>query len=96
MHFAVDSGGSFFYALRLPPRHAAGRRRGDRAQRRGCGKVGDSTMLHLVKAIDVDRRVVETSGNSATLGWTAFDRVFGIGARIGVAPVPGACSKTKR
>jgi len=59
-------------------------------------KVGDSTMLHLVKAIDVDRRVVEISGASATLGWTAFDRVFGICARIGEAPVPGARSKTKR
>ena len=46
-------------------------------------KVGDSTMLHLVKAIDVDRRVVEISGTSATLGWTALDRVFGICARIG-------------
>jgi hypothetical protein len=59
-------------------------------------KVGDSTMLHLVKAIDVDRRLVEISGTSATSGWTAFDRVFGICTRIGEAAVPGARAKAKR
>jgi hypothetical protein len=59
-------------------------------------KVGDSTMLHLVKAIDVDRRQVEISGTSATSGWTAFDRIFGICTRIGEAPVPGARAKAKR
>src|SRR6476661_191814 len=32
-------------------------------------EVGDSTMLHLVKAIDVDRRLVEISGTNATSGW---------------------------
>jgi hypothetical protein len=53
-------------------------------------------MLHLVKAIDVDRRLVEISGTSATSGWTAFDRVFGICTRIGEAAVPGARAKAKR
>jgi hypothetical protein len=59
-------------------------------------KVGDSTMLHLVKAIDVDRRFVEISGTSATSGWTPLERVYGICTRIGETPVPGARSKTKR
>lgn len=59
-------------------------------------KVGDSTMLHLVKAIDVDQRLVEISGTGATSGWTAFDRVFGICTRIEEAPVPGARAKAKR
>src|SRR6476660_5414604 len=53
-------------------------------------KVGDSTMLHLVKAFDVDRRLVEISGTSASSGWTALDCVYGICTRIGEAPVPGA------
>jgi hypothetical protein len=59
-------------------------------------KVGDSAMLHLVKAIDVDRRQIEISGTSATSGWTAFDRIFGICTCIGEAPVPGARAKAKR
>jgi hypothetical protein len=59
-------------------------------------EVGGSTMLHLVKAIDVDRRLVEISGTSATSGWTRFDRVYGICTRIGGAPVPGARAKAKR
>ena len=59
-------------------------------------KVGDSTMLHLVNAIDVDRRLVEISGTSATSGWTLFDRVFGICTRIGQERVPGARTKAKR
>jgi hypothetical protein len=59
-------------------------------------KVGDSTMLHLVKAIDADRRRVEISGTSATSGWTAFERVYGICTWIGEAPVPGARAKVKR
>ena len=46
-------------------------------------KVGASTMLHIVKTIDVERRLVEISGTSATSGWTAFDHVFGICTRIG-------------
>lgn len=60
-------------------------------------QVGDSTMLHLVKAIDVGGRQVEISGtNEPANGWTAFDRVYGICTRIGEAPVPGAAAKTKR
>jgi hypothetical protein len=59
-------------------------------------EVGDSTMLHLVKAIDVDRRLVEISGTSATSGWTSFDRVFAICTRIGEEVVPGARAKAKR
>lgn len=59
-------------------------------------EVGDSTMLHLIKAIDVDRRLVEISGTSATSGWTTFDCVYGICTRIGESPVPGARAKAKR
>ncbi len=59
-------------------------------------KVGDSTMLHLVKAIDVERRRVEISGTSATSGWTSLDSVYGICTRIGEELVPGARAKAKR
>src|SRR5262245_55093152 len=59
-------------------------------------EVGESTMLHLVKAIDVDRRLVEISGTDATSGWTPFERVYGICTLIGESPVPGARAKAKR
>ena len=60
-------------------------------------RVRDSTMLHLVKAIDPDRRQVEISGTSGPAnGWTAFDLVYGICTRIGETPVPGAGAKTNR
>jgi Peptidase S24-like len=60
-------------------------------------RVRDSTILHLVKAIDAVRRQVEISGTSGPAnGWTAFDLVYGICTRIGEAPVLGAASKTKR
>jgi Peptidase S24-like len=42
-------------------------------------RVGDSTMLHLVKAIDPDGRQIEISGTSGPPnGWTTLDRVYGI------------------
>jgi hypothetical protein len=53
-------------------------------------------MLRLGKAIDVDRRLVEISGTSATSGWTSFERVFGICTRIGEEGVSGARAKAKR
>ena len=57
-------------------------------------RVRDSTMLHLVKAIDGDRREVEISGTSGPAnGWTPFDRVYGICTRIGETPVPAASEK---
>jgi hypothetical protein len=60
-------------------------------------RVGNETMLHLVKAIDVDRGQVEISGTSGpTNGWTAFDRVYGICTRIGRTPVTGAAARAKR
>jgi hypothetical protein len=59
-------------------------------------KVNGSTMLHLVKAIDTDRRLVEISGTSARSGWTSFERVYGICTLIEESPVPGARAKTKR
>jgi hypothetical protein len=60
-------------------------------------RVRDSTMLHLVKAIDADRQRVEISGTSGPAnGWTAFDLVYGICTRIGETPVPGAGAKRKR
>lgn len=60
-------------------------------------QVGDSTMLHLVKAIDAGRRRVEISGTSgAANGWTSFDHVYGICTRIGSTAVPGARAKVRR
>lgn len=60
-------------------------------------RVGDSTMVHLVKTIDPGRRRVEISGTSGPAnGWTTLDRVFGICTRIGETPVPGARAKIKR
>lgn len=46
-------------------------------------KVGDATMLHLVKALDSRERRVEISGTSGPSdGWTSFDRVFAICTEI--------------
>ena len=60
-------------------------------------RVGDSTMVHLVKAIDADRRQVEISGTSGPAnGWTAFDLVYGVCARIGETPIPGTIRKVRR
>jgi hypothetical protein len=59
-------------------------------------KVGDSTMLHLVKAIDVEQRLVEISGTRAISGWTTFERVYGICTQIGGSSVPGAPAKARR
>jgi hypothetical protein len=59
-------------------------------------RVGDSTMLHLVKTIVADRRQIEISGTSGPAnGWTAFDLVYGICTRIGETPVPGAGEKVR-
>jgi hypothetical protein len=60
-------------------------------------RVGDETMLHLVKAIDRAGRQVEISGTSGPAnGWTGFDGVFGIVTRVGESAVPGARAKVKR
>lgn len=60
-------------------------------------RVGDSTMLHLVKAIDAERRQAEISGTSGPAnGWTALDLVYGICTRIGEKPVPRAAEKVRR
>lgn len=60
-------------------------------------RVGDSTMVHLVKTIDPGGGRVEISGTSGTSnGWTTLDRVYGICTRIGETAVPGARAKTKR
>jgi hypothetical protein len=59
-------------------------------------QVGDSTMLHLVKSIDVARWQVEISGtNGPANGWTTLDLVYGICTRIGATPVPGVEARTK-
>jgi hypothetical protein len=59
-------------------------------------RVGGSTMVHLVKAIDSGRRRLEISGTSGPAnGWTTLDRVYGICTRIGETEVPGARAKTK-
>jgi len=46
-------------------------------------KVGDETMLHLVKTIDRDERRIEVSGTSGPAnGWTSFESVYAICTRI--------------
>jgi hypothetical protein len=46
-------------------------------------RVGDETMLHLVKTIDRERRRVEISGTRGPAnGWTSFERVYGRCVRI--------------
>src|SRR5690242_10863993 len=52
-----------------------------------AAKVGDETMLHLVKAIDRPGRRVEISGTSGPAnGWTTFDRIQAICTRIDGRP----------
>lgn len=59
-------------------------------------RVRDSTMLHLVKAIDFQGRRVEISGTSGIAnGWTQLNRVCGICTQIEGRPVPGARTKVK-
>lgn len=60
-------------------------------------RVGEETMLHLVKAIDRAGRRVEISGTRGpTNGWTPFERVFGVRTRIGEEAVLGAEAKARR
>lgn len=60
-------------------------------------RVGEETMLHLVKAIDRQGRRVEISGTRGPAnGWTPFGRVYGICTRIGESPVPGAEGRSRR
>jgi hypothetical protein len=60
-------------------------------------RVGDSTMLHLVKAIDAGRRRAEITGTGGPAnGWTPFESVYGICTRIGAQAVPGASEKVRR
>jgi hypothetical protein len=52
-------------------------------------RVGGSTMLHLVKAIDATGRRVEISGTSgAANGWTGFDQVYGLCTHIAEPQAP--------
>ena len=54
-------------------------------------KVGDETMLHLVKAIDPVERRVEISGTSGpSNGWTSFDLVYAICTQIEGIAVSGS------
>lgn len=60
-------------------------------------RVGDQTMVHLVKALDRVARRLEISGTSGpSNGWTTFDCVYGICTRIGEEAVSGAEAKTRR
>lgn len=60
-------------------------------------RVGTATMLHLVKAVDRDRRCIEIAGTRAPAdGWTPFDQVYGICTRIADEQVPGAKEKSRR
>ena len=59
-------------------------------------EVNGSSMLHLVSAIDLERRRVEIAGTGGEVnGWTPFDCVYGICTRIDDDPVPGARTKTR-
>lgn len=58
-------------------------------------RVGDSTMVHLVKTIDRERRRVEISGTCGPAdGWTPFERVYGICIEIGEKTVAGTRAKS--
>jgi hypothetical protein len=60
-------------------------------------RVGDDTMLHLVKAIEPDERRVEIAGTSGPpSGWTSFDCVYAICTRIEEKEVSGVQGKTRR
>lgn len=59
-------------------------------------RVGDTTMLHLVKAVDPRGRQVEISGTRGPAnGWTPFERVYGICTRIGDSKLPRAEAKSR-
>jgi hypothetical protein len=59
-------------------------------------QVGEATMLHLVKAVDLRNRQVEISGTSGTSnGWTPLQRVRAICTEIDGEPVHGARAKAK-
>jgi hypothetical protein len=59
-------------------------------------KVGDDTMLHLVKAIDPHERRVEIAGTRGPpSGWTSFEYVYAICTRIDGKVVPGVEGKTR-
>jgi signal peptidase I len=59
-------------------------------------RIGESTMLHLVQAIDVQNRQVEISGtDGSSNGWAPLDCVLGICTEIEGSPVPGARAKVQ-
>ena len=60
-------------------------------------KVGNETMLHLVKAIDPGQSQVEISGTSGpSNGWTSFENVYAICTHVQGKAVPGAREKRRR
>jgi hypothetical protein len=60
-------------------------------------RVGDSTMVHLVKTLDRDGRRVEISGARGPAdGWTTFERVYGICTKIDEKAVAEARAKSRR
>jgi hypothetical protein len=57
-------------------------------------KVGDETMLHLVKAIDTGGGRVEISGTRGPPnGWTSLENVYAICTEIEGTAVPGTREK---
>jgi hypothetical protein len=57
-------------------------------------RVGDETMLHLVKAIDRPGRRVEISGTTGRAnGWTSFDGVYAVCTRINGRAVPPTAAR---
>jgi hypothetical protein len=60
-------------------------------------KLGDDTMLHLVKAIDRDQHELEISGTSGpSNGWTSFERVRAICTQVQGRTIAGSQRKRRR
>jgi hypothetical protein len=60
-------------------------------------RVRDSTMVHLVKAIEAVGRRAEITGTSGPAnGWIPFESVYGVCTRIGDESVPGSEEKVRR
>ncbi|SEL48647.1 hypothetical protein [Streptacidiphilus jiangxiensis] len=58
-------------------------------------RVAGTVYLHLVSAVDPQRKRVQISNNRGRVnGWTGHDRVFGICVSVEGTPRPGAAGKT--
>jgi hypothetical protein len=59
-------------------------------------RVAGATYLHLVSAVDPDRRRVQISNNRGRVnGWTGYDKVFGICTSVEGVARPGTDGKLR-